>query len=91
MRHKVTTQEECRELLRKAFREYTTQSDADDDRTLAIKRAIRHLQPSEQALFILYNEIESYRQIAQIFGVSRTTVLNEIKVIKAKIRKEIRL
>jgi DNA-directed RNA polymerase specialized sigma24 family protein len=66
------------------------QSDEDDDRTLAIKRVLRKLPAHEQILFILYTEVESYRQLAKLFGVSRTTILNKVKEIKDKIRRQIK-
>lgn len=81
---------ECREILRRAWREYMAQSDEDDDRSLAIKEALRTLPPDEQALFILYTEVESYRTLAKLFGVSRTTILNKVADIKKKIKQKVK-
>lgn len=89
MRYKIKTIEDCQKILRRCFREYITASEEDDDRTFAIKRVLRTLPADEQALFVLQTEIGSYRQIAKIFGVSRTTVLNKVQEITEKIKKKI--
>lgn len=89
MRYKIKTIEDCQKILRRCFREYITASEEDDDRTFAIKRVLRTLPADEQALFVLQTEIGSYRQIAKIFGVSRTTVLNKVQEITEKIRARI--
>lgn len=86
MRYRIKTVEDCQKILRRCFREYITPSDEDDDRTFAIKRVLRTLPADEQALFVLQTEIGSYRQIAKIFGVSRTTVLNKVQEITEKIK-----
>lgn len=89
MRYKIKTIEDCQKILRRCFREYITASEEDDDRTFAIKRVLRTLPADEQALFVLQTEIGSYRQIAKIFGVSRTTVLNKVQEITEKIKTRI--
>lgn len=89
MRYKIKTIEDCQKILRRCFREYITASKEDDDRTFAIKRVLRTLPADEQALFVLQTEIGSYRQIAKIFGVSRTTVLNKVQEITEKIKTRI--
>ena len=89
MRYKITTIEDCQKILRRCFREYITASEEDDDRSFAIKRVLRTLPADEQALFVLQTEIGSYRQIAKIFGVSRTTVLNKVQEITKKIKTRI--
>lgn len=89
MRYKLSSIEDCQEVLRRCLREYTTESEEDDDRSLAIKRALRSLPADEQALFILETEIGSYRKLAKIFGVSRTTILNKVQEIKNKIKRRL--
>lgn len=86
MRYKLSSIEDCQVVLRRCLREYTTESEEDDDRSLAIKRVLRSLPADEQALFILETEIGSYRKLAKIFGVSRTTILNKVQEIKNKIK-----
>ena len=86
MRYKLSSIGDCQEVLRRCLREYTTESEEDDDRSLAIKRALRSLPADEQALFILETEVGSYRKLAKIFGVSRTTILNKVQEIKNKIK-----
>lgn len=90
MRYNLEDIEDCREVLRKVSREYIVQSEDDDDCTLAIKRELRRLPSDEQVLFILYTEVNSYRILAKIFGVSRMTIFNKIKTIKEKIRGKIK-
>ena len=90
MRYKLNNIADCRAVVRRVWREYMVQSDEDDDRTLAIKRVLRTLPTDEQVLFILHTEIESYRTLAKIFGVSRTTILNRINEIKTKIRQRVK-
>lgn len=89
MRYRLTSVEDCQKILRRCFREYITPNEADDDRTFAIKRVLRTLPADEQALFVLQTEIGSYRQLAKIFGVSRTTILNKVQEITEKIRARI--
>ena len=89
MRYRLTSVEDCQKILRRCFREYITPNEADDDRTYAIKRVLRTLPADEQALFVLQTEIGSYRQLAKIFGVSRTTILNKVQEITEKIRARI--
>lgn len=89
MRYRLTSVEDCQNILRRCFREYITPNEADDDRTFAIKRVLRTLPADEQALFVLQTEIGSYRQLAKIFGVSRTTILNKVQEITEKIRARI--
>ena len=89
MRYRLTSVEDCQKILRRCFREYIKPNEADDDRTFAIKRVLRTLPADEQALFVLQTEIGSYRQLAKIFGVSRTTILNKVQEITEKIRARI--
>lgn len=89
MRYRLTSVEDCQKILRRCFREYITPNEADDDRTFAIKRVLRTLPADEQALFVLQTEIGSYRQLAKIFGMSRTTILNKVQEITEKIRAQI--
>lgn len=89
MRYKLQNIDDCRTILRRSLREYLCTSDEDDDRTFAIKRELRKLPPDEQAIFILHTEIGSYRELAKIFGVSRTTILNRVKTITKKIKQRL--
>lgn len=86
MRYKLKSVEDCKELMQRVLPDYITPTDSDDDRMIAIKTAIKRLPADEQALFVLHTEIGSYRTIAKIFGVSRTTVLNKVKAIRQKIK-----
>lgn len=89
MRYRLESVEDCQKVLRRCLREYLTANADDDDRTYAIKRVLRTLPADEQALFILQTEVGSYRQLAKIFGVSRTTILNKVQEITEKIRAQI--
>lgn len=86
MRYKLTSEDECKRILRRVRREYTVQSEEDDDRTLAVKEALCKLPADEQAIFILHTEIGSYRELSKILGVSRTAIHNRVKEITEKIK-----
>lgn len=86
MRYKLETIDDARALLRRVARDYLMPNEEDDDITYTIKQRISALPNADKVLFILYTEVGSYRQISNIFGVSRTMVLNEIKRITNTIR-----
>lgn len=77
---------DCRRLLRQVMRDYITENAEDDDQMLAIKQAVASLPPEERVLLILHTEIGSYRQLAKVFGVSRTTIFNRVQQIKERIK-----
>lgn len=86
MRHRIDSIDDVCALLRRVARDYLVPNEDDDDRTFAIKRRVATLPDADKVLFILYTEVGSYRQIGNIFGVSRTMVLNEVKRITNTIR-----
>ena len=55
----------------------------DDERVLAIKKAISQLPTSDRIFFCLYLEIGSSRKLGRLLGgISHSTVLKEVKRIK---------
>lgn len=86
MRYKLETIDDARAILRRVARDYLMPNEEDDDITYTIKQRISALPDADKVLFILYTEVGSYRQIGNIFGVSRTMVLNEVKRITNTIR-----
>ena len=59
----------------------------EDERSLAIKKAMTKLLESERIIFCLYMELGSSRKLGRLLGgISHSTVLKEINRIKEKIR-----
>lgn len=58
----------------------------DDERVLAIKKAISKLNDPDRIIFCLYMDLGGSRKVGKVLGVSRTTVLKEINRIKMEIR-----
>ncbi|GGF28940.1 RNA polymerase sigma factor [Hymenobacter cavernae] len=52
----------------------------------AMHRAIRRLSPVDQALTLLYLEDCSYREIAEVLGISETNVGFKLHKIKSQLR-----
>ena len=74
--------------LRKIIDEYRPDDDImrdDDDRVYQIKKALWQLSEPEKIIFCLYLDQRSSRKVGKLLGVSHSTILNEIKIIKAKI------
>lgn len=55
----------------------------------ALHRFIQQLDKLNRALLLLYLEDQSYRQIADILGISETNVATKISRLKQRIRNEI--
>lgn len=89
MRQRIDNIDDCKRTLRATLREYLTPSGEDDDKMATIKRVLCRLPLEEQMLFILHTEIGSYRQLAKVFGVSRTTIFNRVTAITKKIRESL--
>lgn len=58
----------------------------DDERVLAVKKAISKLNDPDRIIFCLYMDLGGSRKVGKVLGVSRTTVLKEINRIKMEIR-----
>jgi RNA polymerase sigma-70 factor (ECF subfamily) len=60
-----------------------------DERTRALYRVIDRLEPLNRALLLLYLDERSYREIAEILGISETNVATKLNRLKARIREDI--
>jgi len=60
----------------------------DDDRLGSLHRYLRTLPKLERALVILYLEDRTYREIAEVLGISETNVGTKINRLKAQMRHE---
>lgn len=54
-----------------------------------LHRFIHALPPLERALMLLYLEDRSYREMAEVLGISETNVATKISRLKARIRHEL--
>lgn len=59
-----------------------------DERVRALYRFIGQLDELNRALLLLYLEERSYRDIAEILGISETNVATKISRLKQRIRKD---
>ncbi|MEO8367107.1 MAG: sigma-70 family RNA polymerase sigma factor [Pseudoxanthomonas sp.] len=65
-------------------------SDPESDQQVrALHRFIAQLDKLNRALLLLYLEDQSYRQIADILGISETNVATKLSRLKQRIRNEI--
>ena len=60
-----------------------------DERVRALERFIAGLEPLNRALVLLYLEERSYREIADILGISETNVATKISRLKQRIRNDL--
>ena len=60
-----------------------------DQQVRALHRFIAQLGKLDRALLLLYLEDQSYRQIAEILGISETNVATKLSRLKQRIRNEI--
>ena len=58
----------------------------DEERVRVLRRCIDALDPLNRALLLLYLEEKSYREIADILGISETNVATKISRLKQRIR-----
>lgn len=72
-------------LYRAALRDYHPGVE-DDDAMLELKRTVlERIPPADRAIIVLYAELQSYRKLGQLMGLSHNTVRKEV----LRIRKEI--
>lgn len=57
-----------------------------DERIAALNRLIAELDPLNRALVLLYLEERSYREIAEVLGLSETNVATKLSRLKQRIR-----
>lgn len=59
-----------------------------DERIAELSRFIEQLDPLNRALLLLYLEERSYREIAEVLGITETNVATKISRLKQRIREE---
>lgn len=60
-----------------------------DERITELDRLIQQLEPLNRALLLLYLEERSYREIAEVLGISETNVATKISRLKQRIRQKL--
>ena len=60
-----------------------------DDRARELYRVIHQLDDLDRALILLYLEGRSYREIAEVLGISETNVATKLNRLKQRLRKEL--
>ncbi len=60
-----------------------------DERIRALYQVIDRLDPLNRALLLLYLDEHSYREMAEILGISETNVGTKLNRLKARIREDI--
>lgn len=74
-------------LYRAALRDYRPGPD-DDDAMLGLKLTVlERLPPADRIIIVLYAELQSYRKLGQLMGLSHNTVRKEILRIRKEIEK----
>lgn len=77
------------EELRAILADYEYDDDImceDDERVIAIKRALARLNDPDRIIFCLYMDLGASRKVGKVLGVSHSTILKEISRIKMEIR-----
>jgi RNA polymerase sigma factor (sigma-70 family) len=59
-----------------------------DDRIALLRRLIDRLGALDRALLLLYLDEQSYRQIAEVLGISETNVATKLSRLKQRLRQE---
>lgn len=59
----------------------------EDDAQLRLKTRLGALSEVERTILFLYADCGSYRKLGQLFGVSRTTMAEQVNRIKQKLTK----
>lgn len=83
-RHWVPLDEELHDIADDHGADHET-----DQQVRALHRFIGQLDKLNRALLLLYLEDQSYRQIAEILGISETNVATKLSRLKQRIRNEI--
>jgi RNA polymerase sigma-70 factor (ECF subfamily) len=59
-----------------------------DERVETLRSIIERLDPLNKALLVLYLEERTYREIAEVLGISETNVASKLSRLKQRIRDE---
>lgn len=57
----------------------------EDERTIKIKHALTKIPLADKIIFCLQTDIQSFRKVGNILGISYTSVFNEFKRIRNEI------
>src|SRR5262245_46383783 len=60
-----------------------------DERVDALYRCLRALDPLSRALLMMYLDERTYREIAEVLGISETNVATKISRLKQRLRSEL--
>jgi RNA polymerase sigma factor (sigma-70 family) len=82
---KETKREKFTDLNNEAF-EVKAEETALDDKAIMMYEAIKKLTEVERALSMLYLENCSYKEIAEVMGLTETNVGFKLNKLKAKLR-----
>ena len=80
---KITSEE-----LKAILADYEYNSDIlceEDERTIKIKHALTKIPLADKIIFCLQTDIQSFRKVGNILGISYTSVFNEFKRIRNEI------
>lgn len=80
---KITSEE-----LKAILADYEYNSDIfceEDEGTIKIKHALTKIPLADKIIFCLQADIQSFRKVGNILGISYTTVFNEFKRIRNEI------
>ena len=80
---KITSEE-----LKAIMADYEYNSDIlcdEDERTIKIKHALTKIPLADKIIFCLQTDIQSFRKVGNILGISYTSVFNEFKRIRNEI------
>ena len=64
-------------------------ADNRTDQLIRLQQLINELKELDRALMLLYLESKSYREIADILGITETNVASKINRIKEKLKQKI--
>ena len=80
---KITSEE-----LKAIMADYEYNSDIlsdEDERTIKIKHALTKIPLADKIIFCLQTDIQSFRKVGKILGISYTSVFNEFNRIRNEI------
>lgn len=83
-RHAVSLNEDLHEMADEGGADHEA-----EQQIRSLHRFIAHLDKLNRALLLLYLEDHSYREIADILGITETNVATKLNRLKQRIRKEI--
>ncbi len=86
---KESKKEKSLSLTEEAFRIQTETDSDQEDKLQLLAQAIEQLSEIEKAIMILYVEAHSYKEMAEIMGISESNVGIKLNRIKAKLKSRV--